>query len=177
MFLELQVVILMKNCIIQIFGCNVVRFSVRRCKWRIFCAEKWWYLNLVILHSLRYHFLKTTTVVNRRQRHSKYCPLLDTSTIHIALSRWGQEGKDRHQYRTLLRGILHERLTRKLRICRDYNQTDLGLRRLLDYEYGNGLSWHRILSNGHGRYLDSCISPTITSFRPYSKLHFLVSSS
>jgi len=31
---------LMKNCFIQIYGCNIVRFSLHRCKWLIFCVEK-----------------------------------------------------------------------------------------------------------------------------------------
>ena len=121
---------LTKNSIIQIFGCNIVGFSLHRCKQRILCAQKWWYLGLVILYSLHYNFLKTATVVNSRLRHLKYCPSLHTSIIHIALSRWGQKGKDRHQYRTLLREI-HEHLTRKLRICRNNNQIYLWLRRLL----------------------------------------------
>jgi len=34
MFLETWVVVLMKNCFIQIYGCNIVRFSLHRCKWR-----------------------------------------------------------------------------------------------------------------------------------------------
>jgi len=30
----------MTNYVIQTFGCNIVGFSLRRCKWRIFCGEK-----------------------------------------------------------------------------------------------------------------------------------------
>ena len=40
MFLELYDVILVKNYVIQIFGCNIVGFSRHRCKWRTVFAEK-----------------------------------------------------------------------------------------------------------------------------------------
>lgn len=87
----------------------------------------------------------------------------------IAL-RSGGEGQASIQ--NFVEGNSSYSLTRKPRIFRNYDQIDLELRRLLDCEYGNGLSWHRILSDGHGRHLDSCISPTIILFRPYIKLHF-----
>jgi len=33
-------VILKKNYFIQIYECNIMRFSFHRCKWCIFCSEK-----------------------------------------------------------------------------------------------------------------------------------------
>jgi hypothetical protein len=40
MLLELCVLILMKDYFIQVFGCNIVGFYLRRCEWRIvFCGE------------------------------------------------------------------------------------------------------------------------------------------
>ena len=40
MYLELLVVILVKNYFIQTFGYNIVGSAVHRCKQRIFCGQK-----------------------------------------------------------------------------------------------------------------------------------------
>jgi len=40
MFLELYVVILVNNYFIQIFECNIMGFSLRRCEWRTVFAKK-----------------------------------------------------------------------------------------------------------------------------------------